>query len=90
MVLSSDLTSFDLYFAVIINGILTWIGVAIGTYIAQKYSIQKFEKLLGRIKKLEETLKEKTENHFKEIYNHKKRIEGLEETLKEKKLAKTK
>ena len=89
MVLSSDLTSLDLYLAVIVNGILTGLGVAIGTYIAQKYSIKKFEKLLGRIKKLEQTLKEKTANHFKEIHNHKKRIEELEETLKQKKLNKT-
>ena len=90
MVLSTDLTSLDLYLAVIVNGILTGLGVAIGTYIAQKYSIQKFEKLLGRIKKLEEALKEKTENHFKEVYNHKKRIEELEQAIKEKKSVKTK
>ena len=84
MVLSTDLTSLDLYLAVVINGILTGLGVAIGTYIAQKYSIQRMDRLFKRIKKLEEDFKEKSMNHMKDIYNHKKRIKELENVVKEK------
>ena len=88
MVLSSGLTSLDLYFAVVINGILTGLGVAIGTYIAQKYPIKRAERLFEKIKKLEDVQKEKVKNHLEELSNHKKRIEELEETIKKKRLDK--
>lgn len=46
----------NLYIGMAISGIFTGIGVAVGTYIAEKYILTKTKKL---IKKLEDKIKDK-------------------------------
>ena len=47
----TDITlSFSVYLALIINGICTGLGVALGTWIAQNHIIGKTKKLIKRFK----------------------------------------
>ncbi len=46
-----NLSAFDVYFALAINGIFTGIGVGIGTYIAQRHVIDNSKKIIDKLKK---------------------------------------
>lgn len=45
-----NLSAMDVYVALAFNGIFTGIGVAIGTYIAQRHMIDKSQQLLDKLK----------------------------------------
>jgi hypothetical protein len=45
-----NLSALDVYFVLAINGIFTGIGVAVGTYIAQRHIIDKSQKIADKIK----------------------------------------
>lgn len=46
-----DINSFNIYLLLILNGIFTGLGVAIGTYFAQSHIIKKGEALVKHIRK---------------------------------------
>jgi len=46
------ITSTQVYIAIIVNGVCTGIGVAIGTYLANRFIIKKMERISNTLKKL--------------------------------------
>lgn len=45
-----DLNGWNVYIAIIINGIFTGLGVALGTYFANNHIVKKTELLIKKIK----------------------------------------
>lgn len=47
-----NLSALDVYIALALNGIFTGLGVAIGTYIAQRHIIDSSKKIADKLKEL--------------------------------------
>ena len=47
-----NLSSFNVYLALALNGIFTGLGVAIGSYLANKHIIERGQKIVKKIKKI--------------------------------------
>jgi len=47
-----NLSALDVYIALALNGIFTGIGVAIGTYIAQRHIIDSSKKIADKLKEI--------------------------------------
>jgi hypothetical protein len=46
-----DLSTFDVYIGLAINGVFTGLGSALGSYIATKHILERMEKLSKRIRR---------------------------------------